>query len=107
MRKRMEEGSNMKSWEETWVGTTPLKIRFLRLYYLSLQCNETVTNMGFWDSLQWNWNLAWRRSIFQWEIEHFDALMMSLQEVDLHKKTPKIENLLSKHGGLGTVKKTT
>lgn len=63
----------------------PLKSKFLRLYLVSLQRDETVANMGVWDGLQWHWNLVWRKSLFQWELEQFDALLASLQEVHLSK----------------------
>lgn len=62
--KRVEDGKNTKFWQETWIRTMSLKLRFLRLYSVSLQKEKYVANMGFQDGLQWHWNLVWRRSLF-------------------------------------------
>lgn len=55
------------------------------ILYISLQKNERVVKMGLWDGLQWQWNLIWRRNLFQWEVEQFEALLECLQEVHLTK----------------------
>lgn len=43
--------------------------------------------MGFWDRVQWQWNLLWQRSLLQWEEEQVAALMVDLKEVHLSKFT--------------------
>ncbi|KAK7268945.1 hypothetical protein RIF29_21656 [Crotalaria pallida] len=39
--------------------------------------------MGFWDGLQWNWNLSWRRHLYQWEQTKLEELWISLKQVSL------------------------
>jgi ribonuclease HI len=58
-----------------------LKDEFPRLFSISLQQNATINEMGAWEGGNWNWNLSWRRFLFQWELEQLEELMSKLKEV--------------------------
>ncbi|KAK7277250.1 hypothetical protein RIF29_18401 [Crotalaria pallida] len=45
--------------------------------------NEVVANMGFWDGLNWNWNLSWRRQLVEWEMPQLEELWKCMKEVSL------------------------
>lgn len=69
---RIGDGRKIKFLKDKWLGDIPLKDKFPRLYLISLQREETIANMGFGMGskvLQWQWNLTWRRFLFQWEIQ--------------------------------------
>lgn len=70
-------------WRDKWLGDTPLKERFPRLFLVSLQKDEIVANIGFWDGMLWHWNLTWRRNLFQWELQPLDNLLTILQDASL------------------------
>lgn len=82
--KEWEKG---KTPQETWLRNSLLGHKFPQMYLISLQKEETVANMGFYDGLQWQWNLVWRRRLFQWEGEQIELSMTDLKEVHLSKFT--------------------
>lgn len=70
--------SSTKFWEDCWLGDGKLMNAYPRLYSISLQRQELIYNMGFWDGYEWRWNFMWRRELFEWEKEEFSGLMASL-----------------------------
>jgi len=67
VRRRVGDGKATLFWEDHWVGTTPLKTQYLRLYNISEQKKGYIIELGQWDEGVWRWELAWKRSLFQWE----------------------------------------
>lgn len=62
---QLGEGSKTRFWLDKWVGESTLKARFPRLFQISLQREDLISNMGFWDGIQCHWNLSRRRELFQ------------------------------------------
>jgi hypothetical protein len=61
--KRMGNGRNTSFWEDSWVGDTPLRQSFPRLFSISLQKVESVADL--WNvNGEEGWNLRWRRRLF-------------------------------------------
>jgi hypothetical protein len=68
-------GAFTSFWSESWIGNTPLKLRFPRIYSISNKQVDTVASMGSWVDGVWNWEFIWRRNFFDWEIPlHQDFL---------------------------------
>ncbi|GAU25978.1 hypothetical protein TSUD_166610 [Trifolium subterraneum] len=55
-------------WFDPWLGGTPLRTQFQRLFQVSTQSTSTVREMGKWVEGQWLWDLRWRRDLFVWEL---------------------------------------
>ena len=51
-------------WEDVWIGASPLRKQYVRLFSISLLRKTSISDYGCWDGLAWNWNLAWRREFF-------------------------------------------
>lgn len=79
----MGDGRKTRFWLDKWLGNSTLKDIFPRLFIVSLQREEFIANMGFWDGYHWHWNLSWRRDLFQWEVPLLEELIECLKEVNL------------------------
>lgn len=53
------------------------------IFFISLQKEESIANMGFWDAMHWHWNLTWRRHLFRWVIQQLEELLSCLKEANL------------------------
>jgi len=78
-----------------------LKETFPRLYTLS-KCKETTITEA--ESLQnnvWNWELEWRRTLFQWELEQIqmlvDNLSTNILRIDKEDKLKERKNFSDIH----------
>lgn len=80
---RVGEGRRTKFWKGKWIADASLKRKFPRLYLISLQRDEAVANMEFWGESHWQWNLTWRRYLFQWEMQLLEDLLKTLQDSNL------------------------
>lgn len=53
---------------------------FPRLYFISNQKEDVVSEMGCWRLDRWVWKLNWRRETFEWELlEQLQILLNSVQ----------------------------
>lgn len=68
-------GDTILFWMDSWTGYTLLKEQFPRLFSISLQQHQLISEVGFWNANLWDWNLTWRRNLFQWENEQLEALV--------------------------------
>jgi hypothetical protein len=67
--RRIGDGERTLFWKDRWVGETPLKVHFSRLFDLCLDKDMLVADMyrlgwGFYGN---GWR--WRRRLFAWEEE--------------------------------------
>ncbi|XP_057793215.1 uncharacterized protein LOC131009826 [Salvia miltiorrhiza] len=70
-------GREVSFWGEIWVGDSPLKILFPRLFNLSLFKDGKVEGAGKWTEEGWVWEFKWRRELREREKE-MEADMRSL-----------------------------
>ncbi|KAK2426239.1 hypothetical protein P8452_40952 [Trifolium repens] len=70
-------GNLCKFWKDIWVGNQSLEHRFPRLFSMSVQQGETITEVGSWMNRVWRWELRWRRGFFVWE----EQLLHELEDV--------------------------
>ncbi|GAU35216.1 hypothetical protein TSUD_204920 [Trifolium subterraneum] len=75
--KKVGNGRLTSFWCDPWLGGTPLRTQFQRLFQVSTQVTSTVREMGNWVDDQWVWDLKWRRDLFVWEL----ILLESLHEI--------------------------
>ncbi|MCI04661.1 DUF4283 domain protein [Trifolium medium] len=69
MVKKLGNGGTTKFWLHCWKGARLLSEEFPRLFSVSTQQHEVISDMGHWSSNDWIWNLNWRRNLFQWELD--------------------------------------
>jgi hypothetical protein len=85
VRKVVGDGKNTLFWSDVWVDAVPLRVRFNRLYELSLSKGESVFSMHLlgWgvDGSAWRW----RRRLFAWEEELVGELGILLSTVILQE----------------------
>jgi hypothetical protein len=84
---RLGNGKNIHLWTDKWLVDCPLKEIYSRLFSVSAQRCEFVSNMGFWKDNLWHWNLLWRRQLFQWEVDQLHDLIKLLEAVILTVNT--------------------
>lgn len=77
------DGLSTQFWHDPWCGSTVLRVRFSRLYHLSLQVDGLVGDLGHWEGGIWVWDLSWRRPLFVWE---YDLLTDLLEVAKRHSR---------------------
>ena len=67
----MEGGvwDKIRLWEDCWTGIgQPLMLKYPRLYQISRQQQKLILQMGSFTDSAWEWNLSWRRPLFDTEV---------------------------------------
>jgi hypothetical protein len=65
--KKLGNGSLTSFWRDKWIGDTPLKDRFLRLFTISNQKEASVADVWNMGNEVERWRFHWRRRFFVWE----------------------------------------
>ncbi|KAL3037714.1 hypothetical protein AAZX31_01G085700 [Glycine max] len=66
---RVGRGDRFKFWEDEWIqGEASLITKYPRLFVVSQQQNQTIQQLGDFKDNEWEWNLSWRRPLFDNEI---------------------------------------
>ncbi|GLU02749.1 hypothetical protein SLE2022_199870 [Rubroshorea leprosula] len=77
------EGNTVSFWWDKWRGEECLANLFPRLYLLSTEKMKMCSEMGRRINGSWEWNLSWRRSLFEWEKEEASELFNKIQNVQI------------------------
>lgn len=73
-------GDKFKFWENNWKrGDNQLLEKYPRLYTISAQQNQLIQHMGVYKDTGWEWDLKWRRPLFDSEI---DLAVSFIEEVE-------------------------
>ncbi|GKV09171.1 hypothetical protein SLEP1_g20713 [Rubroshorea leprosula] len=75
------EGNTISFWWDKWRGKECLANMFPRLYLLSTEKMKMCSEMGRRINGSWEWNLSWRRNLFDWEKEEAMELHNKIQNV--------------------------
>jgi hypothetical protein len=70
-------GGTIRFWKDVWVTNQSLQTTFPRLFSMSTQQDEFISDMGSWRDGVWRWNLLWQRNFFVWE----EGLVQQLLQV--------------------------
>ncbi|PWA61119.1 reverse transcriptase [Artemisia annua] len=76
-------GNKTKFWEDHWVEGHILKVSFPRIFTLAIHKSGPVCNFGFWEDGQWNWDVKFRRRLFDWEVDQYEAFSSLLNSMML------------------------
>jgi len=81
---KVGRGDKVRFWEDAWLGESPLSVKYHRLYSVSLDKGRKVSEVGVWEEDIWIWNLRWRRTRFQWELEQEKEMITAVERVHLN-----------------------
>lgn len=81
--KKISTGLDYFSWHDVWVGPSPLKSAFRRLFSLAALSNCTIVSMGLWDGLRWSRAFSWIRPLRNCDKLEKENLIILLESVSL------------------------
>ncbi|GKB53478.1 cysteine-rich receptor-like protein kinase [Tanacetum coccineum] len=58
-------------------------VSFPRKFALAIHKSSPVCNFGFWEDGQWKWDVKFRRRLFDWEVDQFEAFSSLLNSMML------------------------
>lgn len=79
-------GRKIRLWKDAWLGHMPLKDHVLVFYYLSTRHNGSIAEF----CTSQDWNLSFRRDIYDWEMERLGLFQMLSNIVLDHYKRDSI-----------------
>lgn len=85
---KIGSGESILFWHDRWVEARPLKESFQRLFSVSSQQNNKISEMGEWVDSEWRWSFHWRRNLYSWEVEDLRTLKVVIlsQQPRLNKE---------------------
>ena len=62
---KVGSGDKIKFWEDCWSRDgVALMLKYPRLYQISRQQHKLIQKVGSFTETTWEWNLSWRRPLF-------------------------------------------
>ncbi|KAH1202802.1 hypothetical protein GmHk_17G049183 [Glycine max] len=87
MRWKIVRGDKVRLWEDKWNHQQqPLVERYPRLYQISTQQNQTIRQMGQHLQSGWEWQLLWRRPLFENEIESAINFLKDIEGIHIQQQ---------------------
>jgi len=77
---RLGHGKRIKFWEDKWINSEALNVRFSRLYSITKDKSVVVSQVGVWVNNKWSWKAKWRRALFVWEMDEESRLLSLLED---------------------------
>ncbi|XP_059633971.1 uncharacterized protein LOC132276526 [Cornus florida] len=74
----VRDGSRVRFWEDLWCGNQPLCRTFPRLFSIAVDKHATVANCYQLDNSGITWNVLFRRSFQDWELEDVSIFLDQL-----------------------------
>jgi hypothetical protein len=102
--KKLGNGRLTSFWCDTWVGDLPLCDRFPRLYSISSQKENSVSEVRSLNPAQQPWRLNWR--LFEWEKTLLEELMGLINPVIISLDDEDSWGWVPERGAEFTVKST-
>ena len=94
----------MRFWEDAWLGSVPLSVKYPRLFSVSVDQDRKVNEVGVWVEDVWSWRLQWRRARFQWEAKQESDLLSFVDSARLCKVSTDSQLWDGNSSGLFSVK---
>ena len=92
VRKNIGDGLNTRFWEDLWIGDTPLKLKFARLYSLTFRAGFAVAKV-----LKDDWvNVRFRRTLYGETLDQCNELKCLCMHVQLSDKKDRCKWILPK-----------
>ncbi|XP_039042484.1 uncharacterized protein LOC120181427 [Hibiscus syriacus] len=84
---QVSDGRRVNFWQDTCIGNCPLMIAFPRMFALALNKEGKVSDFGTKTNNGWVWSIQFRRNVFDWERDQFDAFFRLLHEFEPQRLT--------------------
>ena len=82
---KVGRGDKFRFWEDHWINTElSLKEKFQRLYQISCHHKQLIQQLGTHTTTGWEWQLNWRRHLFDFEIAMADSFLGDISQQQLH-----------------------
>ena len=79
-------GDKIKFWEDSWIENgEALKTKYPRLYSISLQQHKLIQQVGNFNESSWEWNLSWRRALFDSEIASAAGFLEDISQITIQR----------------------
>ncbi|KAL5129832.1 putative ribonuclease H protein [Glycine soja] len=80
-------GDKIRFWEDPWTGgREALMTKYPRLYQNSCQQQQVIQQMGSQTGTAWEWNLEWRRPLFDNEVDAAVSFMEEISQIPIHQQ---------------------
>ena len=80
-------GDKIRFWEDQWVGGgEALMMKYPRLYQVSCQQQRVIQQMGRQTETVWEWNLEWRRPLFDNEVDATVRFMDEISQIPIQNQ---------------------
>jgi hypothetical protein len=83
LKNKVGNGAKTLFWRDIWVGDRPLKEVFPRLFSVSTSKDLLVSEAGAWAGGQWRWEVAWRRNLFDWELDLYHNMLEAIGGISI------------------------
>ncbi|XP_068479070.1 uncharacterized protein [Phaseolus vulgaris] len=87
---KVGSGEQISFWDDVWMDNKKLKQLFPRLHTISLDQGKKVSEVGYWEDMEWSWRLRWRRPRFEWKSTMEADLMNLITRKRLTKETEHV-----------------
>lgn len=74
----MGDGKNIRFWCDPWIGSKPLNIKFPRVFATCSNKTDMIVDVGFIVHGRWVWDLAFRRTFFDWEVPIYNDFLNTI-----------------------------
>lgn len=102
--RKIGEGNETEFWNDSWLGTDIIKVKYPRLFSISIQQNLNIKEMGHWRNGTWQWEFRWRRNIFNREESLVEELRQQVDSVTLSEGVADKWIWSKEEGGIYSVK---
>jgi len=103
--KRVNNGQSTSFWNSKWRGDMSFRMKYPRLFSISIQKEAKVVDMWLERGTESDWNFSWRRRLFVWEEDLIHNLMLDLHGFEWGQGVDEWFWRLEK-GGVFSVKST-
>ncbi|KAK8713902.1 hypothetical protein V6N13_149105 [Hibiscus sabdariffa] len=77
------DGKRLKFWTDKWISSEVLKISFPCIFALALNKDGVIASFGEFVERVWQWNIALRRRLFDWELASWTRFGISFRIISL------------------------
>lgn len=97
---KANNGRKIRFWKDHWIGDQPMENTFPDLYILSARKEDTIHNC--WNTEQQDWNLSFRRGLFDREFGSCLGLINKLDTIRLGEATDEVRWRIEASGSFTT-----
>lgn len=97
---KVQTGTRIKFWMDLWIGERPLADAFPDLFNISTTKKATVADC--WNSSENDWDLGFRRGLFDWEVDSWMNLIHIIDVVRIGEGEDRVSWSIGKRGSFST-----